>query len=281
MKERWIFLFFTAMVLCSSFSYASKLQIVSTIYPMSTIVSAVGGDRVEVKTIIPPGRSPHDYELRPSDIKKINAAQLIVVVGAHLDDWLEKALKRTNVPTFVFTEGIKLRKGNPHVWLDPLLVKERIPPLVVLLSQLDPQGASFYSKNGHRFAKKLEETTEQIQNILKHISCHYYMAQHDAWLYFGHRFGLTCLGVVEKVPGKEPGPRRLSSLVNLARSHSPILLFSERGENPRVMEVLARDANGILVQLDPLGDAKDSSRNNLTRLLLFNTRRIAHACAGR
>ncbi len=259
--------------------YSATLKGVATIYPLASIVASVGGDRVKVETLVPPGASPHDYELRPSDLDRIKRASFLALVGSHLDDWLSKALKGEPKPTFVLTRGLDLEDNNPHVWLDPVMVKTQVPRLVAFLSRLDPQGAEYYRNRGQAYMEELEALTRRIRSLLAPLDCREYLAQHGAWLYFGQRFGLDCLGVVEEVPGREPGPRRFMELVSLARSHPKVLLITDRGENPRIMEVLARDGGGVLVQLDPLGDPRDPARGNLIDLLLFNTRRILHACS--
>jgi len=259
--------------------YGETLKAVATIYPLASIVASVGGERVRVKTLVPPGASPHDYELRPSDLAEIRKASLLAMVGAHLDQWLDKALKKEKKAVFILTQGLVLEGGNPHVWLDPILVEKRVPALVDVLSRLDPEGAAYYEARGKAFMEELEALTKRIRKLLAPLPCREYLSQHGAWLYFGERFGLTCLGVVEEVPGREPGPRRFMELVKLARSHPRVLLFTDKGENPRIMEVLARDGGGILVQMDPLGDPRDPVRRSLVDLLFYNTWRIVHACS--
>ena len=267
-----------AITLVPLTAWSATLKGVATIYPLASIVASVGGERVEVDTLVPPGASPHDYELRPSDLEKIRKASFVAVVGAHLDDWLYKATDKGK-PIFTLALEEDLEEGNPHVWLDPIMVKNQVPRLVKLLSLLDPPGASYYQARGKAYMAQLEALTRRIRQLLSSIPCREYIAQHGAWLYFGERFGLECLGVVEEVPGREPGPRRFMEPISLARSHPRTLLFTDRGENPRIMEVLARDGGGILVRLDPLGDPRDPARSSLIDLLLYNTRRIVHACS--
>lgn len=267
-----------ALLLPSLPLYGAPIKGVATIYPLTSIVASVGGERVTVDTLVPPGASPHDYELRPSDLRKIQGASFVAMVGDHLDDWLEKALK--GKPTFVLAREEDLIGGNPHIWLDPTMVKNQVTRLVAFLSREDPGGANYYQARGREFMARLERVTRLIRQLLTPLPCKEYIAQHGAWLYFGERFGLECLGVVEEVPGREPGPRRFMELVSLVRSHPKALLITDRGENPRVMEVLANEG-GILVRLDPIGDPGDPERSSLIDLLLYNARRIVHACARR
>ena len=260
---------------------AGSLQVVATIYPLAAMVKAVGGDRVEVTTLVPPGVSPHGFELRPSHVEAVHRASLLAKVGAHLDDWLDKAIRGKGKKVFVLSRGLDLDAGNPHVWLDPFMVEKKVPELVGLLSQLDPSGTDYYRERGRQFQWELEQITAKIRALFASMPCRCYVAQHGAWHYFCRRFGLTCLGVVEEVPGKEPGPRRFMSLLKLIKKHAPVLLFASKGENPRAMEVLARDSGGVLVTLDPLGDPSDPEKRDLVSLLLYNARRIYHGCTRR
>ncbi len=275
-----VFLFLMVLML-PGVLWASSLSVVATIYPLTAMVKAVGGDRVEVATLVPPGASPHGFELRPSHMKAIQRASLLVKVGAHLDDWLDKALKGKGKRVFILSQGLDLEEGNPHVWLDPFMVEKRVPELVGLLSKLDPLGAGYYRERGRRFQLELERVTAKIRVLLASMPCRYYVAQHGAWYYFCQRFGLTSLGVVEEVPGREPGPRRFMYLLKMVKEYAPVLLFADRGENPRAMEVLARDSGGILVTLDPLGDPKDPEKRDLVSLFLYDARRIYHGCTRR
>jgi len=278
MKKVFVFL---VMLVLPGVLWAGSLHVVATIYPLTAIVKAVGGDRVEVATLVPPGVSPHGFELRPSHMEAIHRASLLVKVGAHLDDWLDKALRGEGKRVLVLCQGLDLEEGNPHVWLDPFMVEKRVPELVSLLSQLDPPGTGYYRERGRQFRLELERVTAKIRVLLASMPCRYYVAQHGAWHYFCQRFGLTSLGVVEEVPGEEPGPRRFMFLLKMIKEYAPVLLFADKGESPRAMEVLARDSGGVLVTLDPLGDPRDPEKRDLVSLLLYNARRIYHGCTRR
>ncbi len=268
------------LILLPGVTWASELRVVATIYPLASIVRAVGGERVDVECLVPPGASPHGFELKPSQIRAIKRASLLVKVGAHLDDWLDRALNGAGCKVFVVTKGLELDEGNPHVWLDPVMVEERVPGLVAVLSELDPSGAPYYRKRGKAFRLELERLTARIRELLGPMPCRYYVAQHGAWHYFCQRFGLFTLGVVEEVPGREPGPMKFMALLRTIKEHGRVLLIANRGENPRVMEVLARDGGGHLVRLDPLGDPNDPQRRDLVSLLIYNARRMLNACYG-
>lgn len=278
MKRAFVFI---VTLMLPGVLWAGSLHVVATIYPLAAMVKAVGGNRVEVTTLVPPGASPHGFELRPSHMEAIQRASLLVKVGAGLDDWLDKAMKGERKRVFVLCKGLDLDEGNPHVWLDPFMVEMRVPELVRLLSQLDPSGAGYYRERGRQFQWELERVTAKIRALLASMPCRYYVAQHGAWHYFCQRFGLISLGVVEEVPGREPGPRRFMFLLKTIKEHAPVLLFADKGENPRAMEVLARDGGGVLVTLDPLGDPSDPEKGDLVSLLLYNARRIYHGCPRR
>lgn len=257
-----------------------KPKVVASIYPLASVVSEVGGNRVEVDCLIPPGISPHGYELKPSDMEKIANAHLLVLAGAGLEAWMIKAIKMGRARVFLLAQNLPLEEDNPHVWLDPMMVKKRIPSLVNALKEIDPEGGNYYTRRGQQLSQKLVELTRSIAQRLSSIKCKTFISQHNAWLYFARRFSLKCLGIVEDVPGKEPGPRRIQKLISLARKYHYTLLFSEFGENPRVMKVIARDSGAHLVRLDPLGDPKVPEKRSLLGLLEFNTEKIMEACLG-
>src|SRR5262249_15291237 len=128
-------------LVCSARAEAA-LRVVATIYPIADIVQQIGNGAVEVETLLPPGASPHTFEPTPAQMRSVADARLLVRVGAGLDDWTEKLLAARNpaLAVLTLTEGVQLlgltdehaggRGGDPHIWLDPVLVRDRVVPAI-------------------------------------------------------------------------------------------------------------------------------------------------------
>lgn len=132
------------------------MKVVASISPIGDMVKAVGGERVSVRVLLPPGASPHVFEPTLGTAQAISQAKLFFEVGAGLDFWAEKLVKtsKTNIRIIVLSEGMKLLRsehgheheaGNPHVWLDPVLAMEMVKKIGKVLEETDPKGAPVYA----------------------------------------------------------------------------------------------------------------------------------------
>ena len=138
MKRPLLLLLFILVLGCGA-SLAADVSVVTSIYPLKDLVHQVGGEKIKVDFIVPPGASPHTFEPKPSDMKKISTARLLVIIGAGFEFWADKAVKsagKKDLKVLVLSEGMPLIRGDhhhgeeekdhgeeaadPHIWLDPL-----------------------------------------------------------------------------------------------------------------------------------------------------------------
>ncbi len=139
------------------------LKVVTTTTVFADIVQNVGGDRVTVRSIVPAGVGPEDYEPKPDDARLLAGARLIVKNGVGLDDFLDRLLdaNSTSAPVLTLGDGIPTvsvdGEANPHFWLDPTLVRDHyLPAIEAQLSALDPAGAATYRANAAAYAAQLD-----------------------------------------------------------------------------------------------------------------------------
>lgn len=291
----------TALVLAfaaaAAVADASPLQVVATIEPLAMLVREIGGDRVEVAVLVPPGASPHTFEPQPSDIAALARASLLVEVGAGLDTWA-RALAAAASPapprmTVTQAAGLALlpagashagsdRHGDaerfdPHVWLDPVRVRDAIvPSLVAALTAHDGEGRTLYERNAWEFRAHLDALDAEVRRTLAGHGTRF-VAFHAAWRYFAARYGLEEIGVVEEAPGEEPAPRALAALVTRAREARVPAILVEPQLSPRVAKVLAAEFGATTVLVDPNGDPTDPERSRYAALMRWNARAFARA----
>lgn len=228
------------------------IRVVTTTTVFADIVKAVGGTHADVKSIIPPGVGPEDYEPKPDDARSLADAQLIVSNGVGLDDFLNRLLESGSggkTPRLVLGEGIDpiLVDGvpNPHFWLDPSLVKTGyLPKIVTALSALAPADAATFRANAAAYGSQLDALDAELKAKIDTIpqANRKLVTFHDAFPYFARHYGFELVGVVVANVGQEPNAAELAALVEKVKAAGVRAVFSEAQFNPKLAQTLADEA---------------------------------------
>lgn len=253
-----------------------KLHLVTTIYPLAELTRAISGDRAEVFQLIPTSAEVHTFQLRPSDLKTLAEADLLISVGAHLEPWLariEKSLNNKKLKTISFFDYLRginypgLKAEDPHLWLDfqadYLLVQKIIEELI----SLDPSGASFYKERGGELAAELKFLDEAYKQTIGHCQQKYLIiAGHQAFGYLASRYGLEQIALTGPNPESQPSPRRLQEIVNLIKKEQIKAIFYESSTPPAYAQTIARETG---VKLYRLSTGVDLSRQEIEKKISF------------
>jgi len=170
-------------------------------------------------------------------------------------------------------KGERLRGGNPHVWLDPILAKKMAHNIERGLEQVDPENKVYYRENLRRLKAKLDALDKEIKERIGGIKDKRAVVFHPAWDYFARRYKIQIVGVVEKSPGKSPTPRDIAAIVKQIKRYKVKVIFVEPQFNPKAAQVIAREAGVKLAVLDPLG----SSKEDYFKLMRKNLKAIEEA----
>ncbi len=167
---------------------------------------------------------------------------------------------------------------DPHLWLDPLLVRDLVAPLVeTALSSVNPDWQELFKKNLSRFQHELTVLHEEIAARVALFRQRRFISYHSAWNYYAHRYGLEEVAAVEEFPGKEPSARWMAELIKLAARYEIKVLFAEPQLGGNTAEVIAQEIGGEVLILDPLGGPGIPGRDNYFALLHYNTEILARA----
>jgi zinc/manganese transport system substrate-binding protein/manganese/iron transport system substrate-binding protein len=254
------------------------LRVVATTTVFADIIRNVGGGRVSVASIIPPGVGPEDYEAKPDDARKLADAQLVVSNGVGLDDFLGRLLSSAGGehPRLVLGEGIPTLtvdgEANPHFWLDPTLVKRYyVPAIAAKLSELDPGGRATYEANAAAYGAQLDALDAELAAKIDEIPVanRKLVTSHDAFPYFARHFGFELIGVILENVGQDPSAADLAALVDVVKAAQVKAVFSEAQFGPELTETLAQEAGvtHVVTTLynDALGDAPADTYLGLMR----------------
>jgi zinc/manganese transport system substrate-binding protein len=271
---------------------ADRLKVVATTAQIAALTSAVAGNLIELKGLIPAGVDPHEFEPTASDLVAVEGATLVLRHGIGLDDWLDRTLKagkRATVATV--TRGVRLQKGeedgkmvdDPHVWHDPANAKKMVDNIVAALVRVDSAHKTDYETKATAYKKRLDEARVQVQAILNEIpvGSRKLVTNHDALGYFAKAFGLRTVGAV--IPSvstqAEPSAGETAKLLQTIRREKVKAIFAESNVNPKLAETLAKEA-GVKIVEDLYGDSlgpAGSGAETVEGMWLANARKIADA----
>jgi len=240
-------------------------KVLATFYPIYKFTQAVGGNKVDVFTIIPPGVEPHDWEPSVQDIERMKDADIVVINGGGLEPWITKLrAANPNLTVIDTSEGIHLLdkgtglgneegKTDPHIWLDPELAKIQVQNIADSLSKVDQDNKNYYQENADEYEKKLDLLDRKIRTELSACGKKDFLAFHDAFSYFSNQYGLhqnTIVGGLN--PEAEPTATTLEQITQKAKTLGINVIFTEEAVNPEVSSVIANEIHGKVLVLSPL-----------------------------
>ncbi|HSR41688.1 MAG TPA: metal ABC transporter substrate-binding protein [Longimicrobiales bacterium] len=264
-------------------------RVVASIFPVADLARKVGGEAVDVEILLPPRASPATFEVTPREIRTVSGARLYLAVGGGLDAWATALVEgSSDLRVVVLTDGMELigeghgeGTGNPHVWLDPVRVRdELLPRLFDALVAVVPDSARAMGVRSTALADTLTALDREIGAALGGTPTRAFVATHPAWSYFADRYGLREVGTLHRHPGQEPSARYLAELVDEARAAGIRAVFSEPQLAGTAARALAAELGVPVVALDPLGGPGVEGRDGYPELLRWNTRQFARGLGG-
>jgi ABC-type Zn uptake system ZnuABC Zn-binding protein ZnuA len=262
-------------------SSSGKIVVMASIAPLAYFTQRVGGDRVEVHMLIPPGSNPHTFEPKPTDLESLSKARLLVLNGISLEYWADAmvdAAHNQELKVVKTAGGLPLLRGdehgelgNPHVWLDPIDAIHQVEKIRDALTDVDPSGSRTYRANTDALITDLRALDSDIRATAATFRTKSFAAQHATWDYLAKRYGLTEAAVIETKPGMEPSPRDIEGIVKKIKANHIRAVFAEPQLSPKAAQAVASEAGIKLLVLNPMGIPPDydylkTMRYNLARM---------------
>lgn len=254
---------------------SDKLVVAVTILPQAGLVEAIGGDKVKVLVMVPPGASPHTYEVTHEQMTTLSRAKMYVKVGSGVEfelAWMDKLIA-VNVSMRVVdcSEGIRVlemdedhhdhdhehdhgRTGlDPHIWLSVRNAMIMAQNICAGLVQVDPANQDYYEENRTDYLEQLAKLDSEITESLSEVENRRFIVFHPAWGYFARDYDLIQIAVEQD--GKEPDIDYRIRLIEEAREQDIRVVFLSPQYPTKSADVIAREIDGRVVIIDPL--AKD------------------------
>ncbi|MDD9178898.1 MULTISPECIES: zinc ABC transporter substrate-binding protein ZnuA [Aliivibrio] len=250
---------------------AQAMTVLSSVKPINLIVQELTNGISDTSYLVPSGASPHDYALRPSDIRKVKQADVVIWYGNDLEPFLSKIIAdKKNVitisefPSVDFyhfdehgEEGHSHEDGHhhstdPHFWLGPKESLGVAKEITQQLIKIDPLNKDQYESNLTAFENKLTQAVETISNQLKPVQDKGYFVFHDAYGYFERYFGMNNLGHFTVSPDRKPGAKSLIKIKKSLLNQQAVCVFSEPQFEPAIVTTITRGTEVNKGELDPL-----------------------------
>lgn len=279
--------FFGLFVLLSGCLFAKEVTV--SISPQKYFVEKIAADKVNVNVMVKPGSSPAIYEPKTSQMKKLAKSSAYFSIGVPFENaWLERFKSANKNMLIVDTskgiqkiemeahkhhdedghdkhkeehhneaehEGHEHSGSDPHIWLDPILVKIQVKNIYESLVKIDAVNKEFYKKNLDNFLKELDEFDHEIHETLEKYEDKAFMIFHPSFGYFAKRYHLEQIAI--EIEGKEPKPRQLIELVKEAKKHDIKIVFVAPQFSQKGAKTISNSINGNVSFIDPLAENWD------------------------
>lgn len=259
-----------------------KLLIAASIAPLQDFVQQIGGDRVEVFTIVPAGASPHTFELTTDLMRRIMRSKMLVLNGVGLEYWADKIIDNISRSDFLIidtSKGIEIiddeheASGNPHIWVNPLNAIRQVEAICAGLIQIDPDDSLIYRQKASAFIDEIKSLDQEIEEQVSAWRNKSFVCFHPAWIYFAKRYGLEQAAVIETRPGVEPSPKEMAEIVRTAKRLQVKAIFADVQFSTKTTEVIAEESGASVLVLDPLGAAESNA--HYLEMMRHNVRLMA------
>lgn len=259
-----------------------QISVVTTTTVFGDMVSQIGGSHVVVTSLVPKGGDVHTFDPRPSSMRAVASAALIVRNGLGLDDWLAGIVANTGAKAPVVAAAEDLRdvaylsgeggEGtvNPHVWMNVANGKAMVAKIALALAAADPANASAYADGASAYESRLTALDTELRAKMASIPAanRTVIAFHDAFPYLADAYGLRIDGTIVSAPGQDPSAGSMADLIAVIRRDNVHAVFTEAQFNDELARTVAAETGVDVVSGlydDTLGDAPLDSYEAIMR----------------
>jgi zinc transport system substrate-binding protein len=246
-----------------------KLTVIATIFPIYDFARKIGGDKINVTMLLPPGVDAHHYELKPNDIIKVSKADIFLFTNFEMEQWAYKIInaadKSTNMLAIETGNGAFLLPLNkesgdkdehisnfdPHIWLDMDNAQKMVDNIAAAFIKKDSRNSDYYKKNAHDYKLKLIALDQRYRTELTDCKTKIILhAGHWAFAYLAKRYNLQYIAASNVFADAEPSPQKILSLIEQIKSEKVPYVYYEDMINPRLAQTIAKETGTNLLKLN-------------------------------
>ncbi|ADU96211.1 metal ABC transporter substrate-binding protein [Thermovibrio ammonificans] len=255
MKRLLFLLLVFPLLLVSCFKGEKGKPLVTTTLPVwKSVAYYIGGTDFRYYSILKGGESPHGYEPKPSDYKKLKEASLVIIHGLGLDDWALKGIDRKKVLDLgaLFAKKYpQIKRPDYHLWMNPVIMEDVYFEVAHRLTAFYPKRETYYTKRAEDYASMIEQLIGKMEGCFKESGAKAVVVYHPVWKPFFDTFGIKVIEIARS-PEEQVTPERIREVVEEAKSLGAKLVVSESFSDRKVPELVAKEIGGRLLVLNPL-----------------------------
>lgn len=243
----------------------ATLKVLATFYPLYDFAKNVGGDKVTVSILVPETVDVHDFDPTPSSIASVATADVLIYNGAGLEPWISSVVKASDNPNLTLVDsstGVKLlqvlpqfqsnkQTYDPHIWLDPVLVKQQVNNILNGLIEADPADSQYFTQNAQAYQHKLDDLNAQIMTATANVKTRYFVTFHESFAYFAKEYNLTQIPIAGPFQ-EEPTANDIQNVIDAIHQYHLLYVGYESLENPAVSESISSQTNATLILMNPI-----------------------------
>ena len=241
----------------------SEIKIYASFYPLYDFAKKVGGDLVDIKSVVGDGVDPHSFDPSPKLIADIEKADIFIYNGLGMEPWVEGVLENLKAKDIIIlkaSEDLDIMNYNiadhhedrvhyngdgrqdPHIWMDPMNAVKISEKIRDILIEVDSNNKEVYEKNFTQFREDIEKLDKDFIEGLKDAKNRRILVSHSAFRYLAKRYNLEEIAVSGFSPHEEPSPTRLAALTKEAEKYGLEYIFFEGLTNPKTARILGKEA---------------------------------------
>jgi ABC-type Zn uptake system ZnuABC Zn-binding protein ZnuA len=279
---------------------SGKLRVVTTVAPLTSIISSVGGDRISVTGLVPEGTNSHTFEPPPSAGRSLSEADVIFVNGLHLEDPIRKLADAVrgddsemvelgnevlSEPEYIYDFSFPKSDGkpNPHLWTDPTYAIRYAETVRDKLIERDPDGAEGYRTRTDAFVARATALSDAIRADQATLAPgeRELLTYHDAYAYFARTYGWRVIGAIQPGNFEDPTPKEVAQLIDQVRDEDVKAIFGSEVFPSRVLEQIGRATGARYVDVLRDDDLPDGPEHSWLGLMRFDYQTVIEALGGR
>lgn len=241
------------------------IQIVASFYPLAEFARQVGGNVVDVTTVVPANSEPHEYEPTPQELARVYAAAMFIYNGNGFDPWAERIapeLKEKGVRVINMSETMPPLSAtpDPHFWLNPVLAQKQVDVIRKALIAIDPAHAREYTANSEAYNKQLQKLDQDYRSRLTMCARRDIVTSHAAFGYLAQEYNLSVITIAGLSPEEEPSARIISEIATVAQEKNIKYIFFETLVSPRLAQTVAFEIGAKTLIFNPLEGLTDEQQ---------------------
>ena len=278
------------------------LHILCTTFPLYQITRNLsqGRDTVQVDLLLPAQLGcPHDYALTPKDMQLLARAEVLIVNGLGLEEFLGAPIQKANpalrlIDSSKGVDGLmpedsdgepgrdahEHQSANPHLFVSPRLTAQLASHIAAELGRIDPDGADFYRVNGQAYAAKMMKLDQEMVALGKTLVNKRIITQHGVFDYLARDLGLEVVAVVAAHAGQEPSAAEMLALIKTAKSKQAGAIFAEPQYPAKVVDTIAKEAGIAAATLDPVATGPENAGLDYYEKVMAKNMQILKATLG-